>query len=235
MIKSRLVAAATLLAVAGAAHADFSVTPTLTSDYDFRGISQTAKDPAFQLNLGYSHESGFYAGIWGSNVDFGAPKPDIELDYTVGFAGGDAEESVGYDVGVSYYTYLKAGALNYTEIYAGISAGMFSGKLWYSPDIAKTTSWYTEGNGTFPLPNDFAVVAHAGYSFGHYWDSNKYFDWSVGVTKSFGNFATTLKFVDGSDLIDFDDVGCTGKECDVSSTDRKVMFTISTTLPWSAE
>jgi uncharacterized protein (TIGR02001 family) len=235
MTKSRFVAAAALLAVAGAAHADFSVTPTLTSDYDFRGISQTSKDPAFQLNLGYTHESGFYAGIWGSNVDFGSPKPDIELDYTVGFAGGDAAESVGYDVGVAYYTYPKFKDANYPEIYAGVSKGMFSGKVWYSPDVLDSTSWYTEGNGTFPLPNDFAFTAHAGYSFGHYWDSNKYFDWSVGVTKSFGNFATALKFVDGSDLADLDGSGCTGKVCDVFSTDRKVMFSISTTLPWSAE
>ena len=44
MIKSRAVLAGSLLAFAGAASADISITPTLTSDYDFRGISQTSND-----------------------------------------------------------------------------------------------------------------------------------------------------------------------------------------------
>src|SRR5690606_31933419 len=50
MIKSRIAAGALLLAVAGAAHAgEFSVTPTITNDYDFRGLSMTDEGPAFQL------------------------------------------------------------------------------------------------------------------------------------------------------------------------------------------
>ena len=41
----------------------------------------------------------------------------------MGYAGGDAVESFGYDFGVTYYTYLSAGALNTAEVYAGISKG----------------------------------------------------------------------------------------------------------------
>ena len=95
MIKSRIAMAGGLLAVAGSAYADFSVTPTLTSDYDFRGVTQTLEDPAIQLGLNYNHESGFYAGLWGSNVDFGPGKPNIEIDAFAGFAGGDAAETFG--------------------------------------------------------------------------------------------------------------------------------------------
>ncbi len=88
-----------LLAFAGIASADISVTPAVVPDYDFRGISQTKEDPAFQLGLNYNHASGFYAGLWGSNVEFGPGDPSIEVDLFAGFAGGDAKESFGYDVG----------------------------------------------------------------------------------------------------------------------------------------
>ncbi|HEV7631489.1 MAG TPA: TorF family putative porin, partial [Steroidobacteraceae bacterium] len=206
MIKSRVYLAGALLAAAGAANAGVSVTPTVVSDYDFRGISQTAEDPAFQLGLNYAHESGFYAGLWGSNVDFGLTDPDIEVDAFAGFTGGDAAESFGYDLGVVYYTYVSASDFNYPEIYAGISKGWFAAKVWYSWDFGglSESAYYVEGNGTFPIgESGFAFVAHAGYSGGDYWDTfygDGYFDWSAGVTKSFGNFAVALKFIDGSDL-----------------------------------
>ena len=82
MIKSRIAAGAALLAVAGVAGAgSFSVTPTIASDYDWRGFSQTDPDQdgdvAFQLGGTYSFDNGFYVGAWGSNVDFGASKPDF--------------------------------------------------------------------------------------------------------------------------------------------------------------
>jgi uncharacterized protein (TIGR02001 family) len=234
MIKSRVYLAGALLAVAGAANADISVTPTVVSDYDFRGISQTAKDPAFQLSVNYAHDSGFYAGVWGSNIDFGPGDPNVEIDAFAGFAGGDAVESIGYDVGVTYYSYVSESDFNFWELYAGLSKGPVSAKLWYSPEFAGDTdesAWYLEANGSFPIgESGFAFVAHAGYSGGDYWDEfydDGYFDWSVGVTKSFGNFNAALKYIDGSDLED----GPT----DLFSTDSKIWASVSTTLPWSAE
>jgi len=59
MIKFRLAAAAALLAVTGAAvGGNISATVGLVSDYDFRGITQTLNDPAFQLGLTYTGDSG---------------------------------------------------------------------------------------------------------------------------------------------------------------------------------
>ena len=233
MIKSRAVLAGSLLAFAGIASADITVTPAVVSDYDFRGISQTKENPAFSLGLNYAHESGFYAGLWGSNVDFGPGDPNVEVDVFAGYAGGDATESFGYDLGAIYYTYPGAGDLKYLELYAGISKGWFSGKVWYSPDFGgkftsgSTPGVYTEANGTFPLPHDFSFVVHAGYSFGDYWDNIEYFDWSAGFTRNFGPVAVALKYIDGSDLPDF------GSK--VFSTDPKVWLSISTTLPWKSE
>ena len=40
----------------------------LFSDYTFRGISQTARKPAFQGGIDVAHASGFYVGNWNSNI-----------------------------------------------------------------------------------------------------------------------------------------------------------------------
>src|SRR5690242_19837831 len=46
------------------------------SQYIFRGLTQTDRDPAAQGGFDYSHSSGFYLGTWASNIswlrDFGS-------------------------------------------------------------------------------------------------------------------------------------------------------------------
>ncbi len=60
-----------LLALSGVSQAQFSSTWTAVSDYDFRGFSQSAKNPALQASADYAFgESGFSMGAWASNVDF---------------------------------------------------------------------------------------------------------------------------------------------------------------------
>ena len=65
-----LAALALTVLAAPLARAEVSSTITLATDYDFRGITQTARDPALQASLDWSSESGFYLGAWVSNVDF---------------------------------------------------------------------------------------------------------------------------------------------------------------------
>ena len=88
------------------AAAQYSASLTLTSDYVWRGVSQTLGDPAVQGSFDYEHNSGLYAGVWASNVDFFDPSApgasvadddnaDLELDLWLGYAGetrgGDAD------------------------------------------------------------------------------------------------------------------------------------------------
>ena len=61
--------AVALLVLSGEARAQFSATVTGTSDYDFRGVSLSAKNPALQASLDYALPNGFAIGIWGSNID----------------------------------------------------------------------------------------------------------------------------------------------------------------------
>ena len=53
------------------AHAwETSFTPAITSDYDVRGITLTARKPPLQLSFDVAADNGFAAGSWASNVAF---------------------------------------------------------------------------------------------------------------------------------------------------------------------
>lgn len=205
MIKSRAVLAASLLVMASAASAEITITPTLTSDYDLRGITQSDREWAAQLGVTYTSEVGAYLGLWGSNVDLSEDDDaDVEIDVYAGYAGGDAQEGWGYDVGAIYYTYPSAGSLNYPEIYTGVSRGPFSAKLWYSWDYASSgdTSYYADVNLNMPSGEGMAVLFHMGYSGGEYWNTGvgKYMDWSLGFAADIKGWTATIKYVDGADL-----------------------------------
>lgn len=226
--------ALTTLAIASLdARAEVSSTISLSSDYDFRGITQSARDPALSASLDYSAPSGFYVGAWTSNVDFGpGTDADLEIDGLAGFRGNINDDTT-YDLGGVYYAFAGDGdKVAFGELYAGIGYKALSGKLWYAPDFSNSgeSASYIEGNVALPLPSDFSLALHAGYSSGDYWDAvndGGYFDYSVGVSKSIGNFALTLKWVDGSDLEASD-----GTPGDVFTSESKVWFSIATTLPW---
>ena len=63
--------------VAPARTFSYSVNAAVTTDYMFRGISQSSNNPAVSAGLDASYGI-FYVGFWGSSVDFdGAPDPSI--------------------------------------------------------------------------------------------------------------------------------------------------------------
>jgi uncharacterized protein (TIGR02001 family) len=224
-----------LLAAAPSAWAlEASVTPTVASDYDFRGISLTGLDPAYQLSLDVATESGFSGNIFASNVDFGEPDVDIEIDYTLGWNG--SADSFDWDTGIAYYSYPNGSDLNYPETWVGISKAFtegfsLDGRIWYSWDYAGVdeSGTYVETNATYGLPiGNIDLGLHAGYSSGNYWDSvygQSYFDYSVSLSKSIARLDFAIALIDGSDLPD-------EPGTDLNSTDRKVVLSVSTTLPW---
>ena len=234
----RILAALGLLAATAAANAEVSSTWTLTNDYDFRGASQSAKDPAVQASIDYAQESGWYIGAWGSNVDFGEDADvDLEVDLYTGFSGGE-EEGLGWDVGLVYYAYDDSD-FNYPEIYGKLSYGMFSGALFFSNDYVNSSenALYISGDVSVPLPENFSLTAHAGYSFGDFWDgpdgvpSSDYIDYSVGVGYTVGHFDLGLKWVDTT--LDEGDFGFS--DGDVFNTEGRVVFSVATTFPWGDE
>ncbi|MGB5101910.1 MAG: TorF family putative porin [Steroidobacteraceae bacterium] len=229
---SQGVAAILLVAAGAAAQAEVTATVTATSDYDFRGITQSANDPALQASVDYAHESGFYAGVWASNVDWDADG-DVEVDLYGGIAGG---ETVLWDVGLVWYAYPSSDDLyDFGELYGSLGYEWIEGKIWYSNKFGGCpncdSAFYYEANANFELPAGFGLGLHIGRSDGDYWENFEYTDWSVGVTYTLGHFDLGLKYVDGSDLGDF----CEDVPGDVGSCEARAIFSVSTTFPWSAE
>lgn len=202
------------LAAAGAACAGTTGSLALTSDYLFRGISQTDQDPALQGGIEYAAESGFYVGAWGSNVSWLSDldsdalpiSNSLELDVYGGYRGSFGE-SVGFDLGAVYYYYPGDYPTGFNrpytaEVYAGITAGVFAAKYYYS---VTDLFGYAESDGSGYL--DLAVNWEFSPSWtlnlhgGRQWIENnedfEYSDWKVGVTKAFDSgFSIAAAWVD---------------------------------------
>jgi uncharacterized protein (TIGR02001 family) len=180
-----------LFVAATGAQAGFSANIGVTTDYVWRGVSQTDSDPAIQGGLDWEHDSGFYLGLWGSNVDFGSgTDADVETDIYGGFKL-ETADGLGFDFGVVRYLYPGSGEYNMTEIYVGGSFNIAGAKISYDPD---NDNVYYEGDLTFELPEEFGLVLHAGY-----YDFDKgdgVFDWKVGLTKSWYGLDFELAYTD---------------------------------------
>lgn len=242
MKNTTLLLAVTGLLLSGAASAaDVSATITGMSDYDFRGVSQTVEDPALQASIDVEGESGWYVGIWGSNVDFDdCCEEDLELNYYAGFVAG---ETIEWDVGVNYYYYPSTDTnLNYAEVYIG---GTYYGedenwdvglKQWVTNDwfAYDAYGYYTELNFNYGLPWwEIGVSAHVGYTFGDGPDDftddsglREYVDYSLGINRSFGPVDADLRYVD-TDL-----GGGLEVSSDAGTNDDRFIFSLSTTFPW---
>ncbi len=143
-----------------------------TSDYVFRGISQTDNDPTIQGGFDVAYGI-FYAGGWASGVDFGGPPPagvgldaQAEIDWYGGIkpTWNSPFGPMDLDFGVIYYTYPGAddtlAELNYVEFKAAYSWSPLHPKLttgavvYYSPDyFAETGSvWTLESVAAFEFP-----------------------------------------------------------------------------------
>ena len=101
-------------------YAGVSANVSFTTDYIWRGMTQS-DGPAVQGGFDYEAESGFYAGFWGSNVNFNNGNGQ-ELDYYAGY--GFSLGDVGVDVGYITYDYPDSDPdLKFEEIYLGFSIG----------------------------------------------------------------------------------------------------------------
>ena len=100
------IAAVSTAGAASAQDATFAFNVAGTSDYVFRGFSQTAEDSALQLGADVT-VGNYYVGAWASNVDFGD-----ETDAEVDLYGGYRTEVAGFAVDVGAIAYLYVGEPN---------------------------------------------------------------------------------------------------------------------------
>lgn len=213
-------AALATIAAAGAAHAGdgpFTANVGLVSDYAYRGYSQTDERPALQGGFDYAHDSGLYAGVWGSNVSWlSDSNPNVhnslELDLYGGYKG--TIGAIGYDVGLLQYYYPGSYPKGFNspdtlEGYIGLSWEFLSFKYSYAftdlfgYDRSDGSQYYDLG-AAVDVGGGFTLAAHVGYS--DIKGEDDYTDWKLGVTKEFGGFNFGLHYVntdvDNADLAD---------------------------------
>lgn len=197
-------------------------TVALTSDYMFRGISQTDNDPAVQGSLEYSYNTGFYnitpyIGFWGSNVDFDdGGNAHLELDTLFGFRGDLLDTGVSWNLGGIYYAYPGAGRLNgessnynYWEIPVQLSYSPIpdlvtvGASYYYSPDFFGATghAHYINGNvkvtPELPFAKDWAKLAlFAGIGHQNIEHAKDYTDWTLGGTVTVKGVDFTIAYTD---------------------------------------
>ena len=243
MLNKKLLPAAlatALLAGATVAQADMEISGNvaLTSDYKFRGISQSNEDIAVQGGFDLGWDNGIYIGTWASSVDFDVSSADgglngsLELDYYVGWASDIGDSGFGIDVGYLYYDYPGDDGVegDYQELYGSLSWNDLAVGVAYSDDYyAETdTFWYYYADYSLGINDTFTIDFHVGYNDveknGGFLssDEDSFIDYSVGVTASWLAVDWTLAYV-GTDL-DEEDV------FDTEWGDDSVIFTISTSM-----
>ncbi len=236
--------ASIILGLSPSAQADgnefvLSATAAITTDYVFRGVSQSSENPAVQasLNAGYGI---FYAGIWGSNVDFGAiggrEIAPVEIDYYAGLA--PTWKGIAFDFGGYFYTYPGAfdpGAnLDYFELKTGASYS-FSDSLtvavanWWTPDYSgeigdgnalEISTEYVFASKLFGLftPSVSALL-------GWQWTTVEDFTyWNAGLTLGFmDNWSADIRYWD----TDLNETGCTNFIGAADNCDGRVIGTVT--------
>lgn len=199
--------------VSTAAMAEFSGNVAMTSNYIFRGISQNDNAMAIQGGFDYAHDSGFYAGVWASNVDdsFFAGS-SIEVDTYLGWSGDLGP--VGVDVGYLRYNYPDSDKNdpdigyepNTDEFHVGISKdfGVASAGFTvnYSPDFFDLGDGMYYDLGVDVPVSSFTISAHYGWTeidekSGV--SSADYEDYKLGVSTEYAGFGFELSYTGTSD------------------------------------
>jgi uncharacterized protein (TIGR02001 family) len=172
----------------------------VVSDYRFRGVSLSDKDFAVQPYLTVKHESGFYVGVWGSNLAANAGD-DVEVDLYGGFSGGDA---VTYDIGATYYVYPGVSAFNYVEFTGklGTTVGpaTIGGQLSYVPsqdNTGNSDNIYVATNAAIAIPDSpITLTGSVGMEDGAFTGGTTKLDWTLGVTAAVKGFTLGVAYVD---------------------------------------
>jgi uncharacterized protein (TIGR02001 family) len=199
---------------------DLSANATLATQYRYRGTNLSGDRIALQGGIDLGHASGFYAGVWGSQLnDRFTGYGGVELDVYAGYAF-PVMEGVTADIGVIAYTFPDApvGDLNFFELYSSITASL-------GPASAKVgVAWDPGANGfafggfvrdNLYLHSDLSVgipatpltvKAHLGYTDGtrRFATNSGTFDWSIGASYTvFGPITASVEYVDNAADVPF--------------------------------
>jgi uncharacterized protein (TIGR02001 family) len=185
---------------------EISFNAAVTSDYRYRGISQSRLKPALQGGADYvNNPSGVYVGTWASTIHWikdSGGDGNVELDVYAGKRG-DIAPGVSYDVGGLYYVYPSnslATSANTFELYGQVGYG--PGYLKYSHSLTNLFgfsdskhSGYLDATANLPLATDWLLNLHVGRQLVKHNGAFSYTDYKIGVTRDFGICSVALAAV----------------------------------------
>jgi uncharacterized protein (TIGR02001 family) len=219
---------------------NFAASVALTTDYVYRGVSQTDENWAIQGSFDYGHPSGFYVGVWASNVAEIVSEGNMEMDLYGGYSR-ELFKNFSFDIGVIYYWYpdpgtgpkrdFIEGVLGLKYAFPNIALSPELGLSYnYSPNFygADRNGNHLLGTLDLTLPYEFGLGSSLGYqdvaggattggTAGENGGSGfDYFYWRVGLSKGIKGFVLDLSYWD-TDAEDY--LG--------SYADSRVVFTLS--------
>ena len=166
--------------------AEFESNVALSSDYIWRGMTQTAEEPAISGGFDIAGESGLYFGTWASNVEFGDGAA-LELDWYAGYAN-ELDNGFSYDIGYLAYTYPGEDSLDFEEIYVGFGYSYFGYTFSSGQDSAPDNSEISIALGETGL----------GLTYGDYDEYGEYTIISYDLPISIAGLGVSLAWTDFS-------------------------------------
>ncbi|MCG6936879.1 MAG: TorF family putative porin, partial [Gammaproteobacteria bacterium] len=198
----------------GIAAAELTANAAISSNYIWRGITQTNDQAAGMGGVDWSGDSGLYVGTWVSNVAFGGSgNGGYEMDVYAGYGG--EVGGFGYDLGVISYQYpVDPSNWNFTEVYAsGSMVGVTVG-LWYTVDKAAGLE--------DPAGNDDDIYLYGSYDF-----SASDIDYSVYIGNYDFDACDTCDYTHYGASIGKDGFGFAVDQNDLDGDVGNVRFTVS--------
>ncbi len=200
----------------------------LTSDYVFRGYTQTDGDPAIQGGFDVGHSSGFFAGVWASNVESDSTAPinyggaNVEVDLFLGWKGNITDSGLELTAKALRFMYpgtdYSSNNSNEFSLNLGydFTVASLRGSINYSDDYFGTgTAWYWDTAVAVPLgPVKLSLqVGRSDYEHG-----GDYTDYSMGVSGELVGLDLSLSYI-GTDGVPG---GCITRTCK-----ERAVFTVS--------
>lgn len=151
-----------------------------TSDYMWRGVSQTSGNAAIQGELSVS-KGGLYGGVWASEVDFG-DEATYEMDLFLGYEL-KVSDKFSLDVGVIQYNWDK-GYDDVEELF--VKGNLKNISVAYYVDMEDSDKDYMEMGLKLP----FVKFMDVSLNYGMFDSENDF--WAMNMVKDWGNWEVSL-------------------------------------------
>ena len=202
------------LCVPAPAAADVGATVSVFTDARFRGLSTSGREPVALLDLSYDDPDGVYVATSLSAVASSGGLRPLALVLNGGYAK-RLSSGVTLDFGIvhseySHYSKSSQGR-SFTELYAGLTHGRLTGRVYLSPHYFESATWTTYGelNGNFGIAPKLNLDGHVGvlipvrnHDGG---DIRPRYDWRLGLTRELGRASVHAAWTGGQGIHHYDD------------------------------